>query len=872
MLKKGRQILEEYRKEIIAFGVIVLVIMVGLITPTFAVSTPVSSVIFTSQTPSYEDGEPGSWQVEKSGKWIEKGIAEVSFDVSTTLLKNTEYTDIIFVLDISGSMWGDKLERVKQDTTELLESLLSNGENRAALITFDTESRIVSELTNDKDLLTQEVNNIQATGTTNYYQSLVNVDTILKDYEKEENREMIVLFLTDGYPNEDTPNQIAQYRYLKSEYPYITINGIQYEMGGSILDPVKEVSDNQFIADMETLNNVLFDASVVSAPYDSFQIVDYIENDYFILESEDDITVSVGEVTLEEENGLQKITWTISNFRSGSNANLSMNLKLKDELIGQGGVYPTNRREQIISMIQSQNENENVNSTLTPALQENYQVIYDGNAPDGCSVENIPEKENHSVFDVVSISEEQLSCSGYEFKGWGIVTDNITKVNDDYFIMPESDVILRAKWGKVSISKSMNGEVYTAPTLYSIMQNEAVMDNISSTYVSSSNGIDFSEDSSDTNGKGVYTRAGTEDDEYPVHYYRGDVDNNHVKFAGFCWRTVRTTSTGGVKLIYDGVPRSDGSCNNIGEASQIGISDFNSNIDSPADIGYMYGTRYIYGGRSGSSTNGYIYGNDVTWDGSQYTLIDTYTSRGWETDKTTLATKYHYTCLSASSTCTSVYYIHYFGLPNYIYYLALNNGVNIEDAKNEMFTNTNNSTAKNVIDTWYEENMTDYTRYLEDTVWCNDRSVISGALKGKDANGTELNYFGAYGRNVDNISPSLECSNRNDSFTVNSENGNGALTYPIAMLTADELTLAGNGWNGYSSDSYLTIGEHYWSFSPYTYDYCRAIGFRVFAGGYLSNNRVDVVNGFRPSVSLAPGMMVSAGDGSSISPYEIFTY
>ena len=104
MLKKGRQILEEYRKEIIAFGVIVLVIMVGLITPTFAVSTPVSSVIFTSQTPSYEDGEPGSWQVEKSGKWIEKGIAEVSFDVSTTLLKNTEYTDIIFVLDISPSL------------------------------------------------------------------------------------------------------------------------------------------------------------------------------------------------------------------------------------------------------------------------------------------------------------------------------------------------------------------------------------------------------------------------------------------------------------------------------------------------------------------------------------------------------------------------------------------------------------------------------------------------------------------------------------------------------------------------------------------------------------------------------------------------
>ena len=131
------------------------------------------------------------------------------------------------------------------------------------MITFDTESQIVSGLTNDKDLLIEEVNSLELARSTNYYQALVNVDTILKDYQQEENREMIILFLTDGYPNEDTPNQIAQYKYLKSEYPYITVNGVQYEMGNNILDPIKEVSDNQFIADMETLNNVLLDASVV---------------------------------------------------------------------------------------------------------------------------------------------------------------------------------------------------------------------------------------------------------------------------------------------------------------------------------------------------------------------------------------------------------------------------------------------------------------------------------------------------------------------------------------------------------------------------------------------------------------------------------
>ena len=55
----------------------------------------------------------------------------------------------------------------------------------------------------------------------------------------------------------------------------------------------------------------------------------------------------------------------------------------------------------------------------------------------------------------------------------------------------------------------------------------------------------------------------------------------------------------------------------------------------------------------------YIYGNDVIWDGTKYTLTDTYTSTsGWLTDRTTAAKKYHYTCLNTTGECTDVYYIH----------------------------------------------------------------------------------------------------------------------------------------------------------------------------------------------------------------------
>ena len=460
LFNKLKLFIKSSPKEVLTFGIFAVAVSVFFIGNAFAALTPIKSVIITSQKSSYEENEPGSWQVEKSGKWIAKGKARVSFDVDTTLMTKGKNTDIIFVLDISGSMSGNKLDRVKQDSTELIDSLLSNKNNNVALITFDTGSTIVSDFTNDKDYLINAINNLEDTGSTNYYQPLVNVDKILKDYVKTNDKEVIVLFLTDGYPNVDVPNQIAQYQTLKKNYPYITVNGIQYEMGETILDPIKEISDNQFFADMETLNNVLFDASVAPIPYDEFQIIDYVDNRYFTLESEDDITVSEGSVKLEEENGKQKITWTIPYLKSGRDAKLTMDIVLKDEYIGQGGIYPTNESEEIISKIDN-NPDEDVISTKTPVLSDNYKVIYDGNAPDGSSVSNVPSSANYSVFDTVSISTEEPSCVGYEFKGWEITNKDVIRVNDDHFIMPEKDVVIRAKWSKVEVAKSMNGTINT---------------------------------------------------------------------------------------------------------------------------------------------------------------------------------------------------------------------------------------------------------------------------------------------------------------------------------------------------------------------------------------------------------------------------
>ena len=77
------------------------------------------------------------------------------------------------------------------------------------------------------------------------------------------------------------------------------------------------------------------------------------------------------------------------------------------------------------------------------------------------------------------------------------------------------------------------------------------------------------------------------------YYYRGNVQNNYVYFAGFYWRIVRINGDGSVRIIYDGTTaHANGE---TGADMAIGSSRFNEIDNDNAYAGYMYGT-------AGSST------------------------------------------------------------------------------------------------------------------------------------------------------------------------------------------------------------------------------------------------------------------------------
>ncbi len=427
---------------------------------------------------------------------------------------------------------------------------------------------------------------------------------------------------------------------------------------------------------------------------------------------------------------------------------------------------------------------------------------------------------------------------------------------------------------KIAEDCSGNPVANTIPSnatgLYKIMAQASFLDNAKSTNVTSCSGINFNAISSDTNGKGVYELASTKDDKYPIYYYRGNVNNNNVKFGGFCWKAVRTTNTGGVKLVYNGSPDASGHCTNItGTATQIKTSTFNSSYNSPAYVGYMYGTKdgsstgtpYTY---STKAVGSYKAGTSVTYSGGTYTLTNT---------ADTIDNNHHYTCFSTSETCSTVYYVYRIYSSNY-YYITIT-GVNpngrelIDVIKETMFRNDRDSTAKTEIEKWYKDNMTSYTGSLEDTVYCNDRS-ISAANGWSPSGNLDANLlFGGYSRTWSTHKPSLTCERPLDRFTVSSSLGNGKLKYPVGLLTTDEIMLAGGKGSTSNSSYYLYTNKYYWAGSPSNFYYFDASEIHVYSPGNIYISNVSYTNGLRPVVSLSRTSSVTSGDGTANNPYVI---
>mgnify|MGYP004474887363 CR=1 FL=1 len=293
--------------------------------------------------------------------------------------------------------------------------------------------------------------------------------------------------------------------------------------------------------------------------------------------------------------------------------------------------------------------------------------------------------------------------------------------------------------------------------------------------------------SCESHEKGIYETTDT--DGNSSYYYRGSVENNYVKFAGFYWRIIRINSNGSIRMIYDGT-----SAHVNGESStdrQYGTSLFNTAYNNNMYVGYMY-------------TSGEEHGTGTS------------------------------------------------------------------------------SAIKTNVDKFYTDKLASYASKLDTNAgFCGDRSNLNG--QSGTGTGTVITYNKGYLR-VAESTPTLTCENASDYYTVASaSSGNKKLGYPIGLITADEVMLAGHAGGVFdgtynhqkaNNGSYLVTGNQFWTmtpaggYNPFGYTYWYAYVFFVYGSGTFDDYDVVSTYGLRPVINLKSDVTI-VGTGTMTDPYVV---
>lgn len=227
----------------------------------------------------------------------------------------------------------------------------------------------------------------------------------------------------------------------------------------------------------------------------------------------------------------------------------------------------------------------------------------------------------------------------------------------------------------------------------------------------------------------------------------------------------------------------------------------------------------------------------------------------------------------------------------------------------EDYINELSHPTKVYLDEWYENNMISYDQYIEDTIFCSNRTMysdydginINTSLEKPSASyGVTAYYYSNFFVNnvINKFPPNFVCEKKVDSFTVHDNiKGNADLTYKVGMLTQDEALAGGMltrnlrttwDWDPLpsptESNTYLKIGEGFWlmgfstvSSSGSASGNANASGILAGGGfltypcppgstscGYGSGNLA--VSGFRPVINLK-GNLQTIGTGMYNDPY-----
>ena len=368
------------------------------------------------------------------------------------------------------------------------------------------------------------------------------------------------------------------------------------------------------------------------------------------------------------------------------------------------------------------------------------------------------------------------------------------------------------------------------------------------------------------NGDGTFSLTGTVEEvaqkDWNTKY--SSMINKFVCLPGYYTYDSNT----GANTCYD--TRVTNKVDAIGYVSATTITNFTYRPVYKYGFGFeASGNNYkLVGNNNEDGTLQYIYNWASTSNSSCFANSNSISDCGYKT-----LSKSHYTCFNLSGECSTYYYINYtsssgaYSAPitggkyvstdvtdtNNILYLALYQN----DANGKV--NTTNSTIKGNVDTWYQNTLiTNFDNYIDDTIYCNNRTITNFGGWNPNGGTTDTNYtlqFREY-----SVSSDLSCPNTTDKFSVS--NNDAKLTYKVGLMSSPELNLLNQA-------NARTSAYYYWLASPNYFSISSADGRRVSANGSWSSNYVLYAYGVRPAVSLVSGIEYEKGDGSTTNPYIV---
>ena len=327
---------------------------------------------------------PGKIFPTKTAEWVdeENGIAKINFTIYGNPIK--QGSDVILIIDSSGSMEGTKWKTAKAGAKGFIDNLYQNkdgitSDNRIALVDFDYSGIAYPGVNSSSETFLKVDDKIkvgsgfwartytateyfkdyvidskmEADGGTNYDEAFKKAQQII-DNRSDSSRPVYIVFMSDGEPrnNSSSPYHDGQTEAAALRGQGVTIYSIGLNIGdkkfNNFIVPLASSPKSTYAINIEKTSDLIgiYDAiaSSIKIAGTEATITDVINTEAFEIATDynDGMWYEASTGTVSKSSDNKTITWDFGNI-SANKETLTIYIKVKDTV--PGGTAPDTNKE-----------------------------------------------------------------------------------------------------------------------------------------------------------------------------------------------------------------------------------------------------------------------------------------------------------------------------------------------------------------------------------------------------------------------------------------------------------------------------------------------------------------------------------------------